>query len=430
MEVSGYGRKRIRTTRPSFDRVCGTYSIQSGSNPPSISRLGDTYQGDTFGREVTEDGEHPMFFLWNRYGKGVAKGETLEAVTNSFYFRYLKTGGPFRSVKTTFGGNGVKVSLKRTGFLSYTYDGRLSPVQPALCLDFPEPVTDSYLTNLGASLINSQRPDKPMVGLSQDIAELKREGLPSLPGLQVLRDRNLSSLGKEHLGAQFGWKPIIQDVYNMADVIARGDAVMQKYWRQGNKLVRRHYEFPEERTVVVDHLGTYGGVYPAVTTGNLISNQTSDLIRTRQIIVKRRFSAAYKYWVPRGDQNSALAARKVLELKKKYGLEIDPALLWELTPWSWFVDWFVPVGKFITAASSFVFGNSACPWAFVSEHYRVIDTYERPLAICMDGTPVGPLVVHYDVKRRIPASPFGFNLDWNGFNSWQLGILAALGITR
>jgi hypothetical protein len=323
----------------------------------------------------------------------------------------------------------VKVSLNRPGFTQYSYVGRLSPVQPFAVLDFPSPVSDSYLTNLGAQLILALRPDKPMVQLAQTIAELRREGLPSVVGTQLLKSRSLSSLGKEHLGVQFGWKPIIQDVYNMADVIARGDAVMQKYWREGNKLQRRHWLLPVERTIVRENVGLMGGVWPS-TTGNLVSNQTSDLFRTREITVKRRFSAAYKYYVPIGDQNSALAARKVLELKKKYGLNIDPALLWELTPWSWFVDWFIPMGKFLTSVSSFVFGNSACPWAYISEHYTVTDTYERPLAICVDGTPVGPLTVHYDVKRRIPASPFGFNLTWDGFNPWQLGILAALGISR
>jgi hypothetical protein len=33
-------------------------------------------------------------------------------------------------------------------------------------------------------------------------------------------------------------------------------------------------------------------------------------------------------------------------------------------------------------------------------------------------------------KRRIPASPFGFSVDWEGLSPTQLAITAALGITR
>jgi hypothetical protein len=43
---------------------------------------------------------------------------------------------------------------------------------------------------------------------------------------------------------------------------------------------------------------------------------------------------------------------------------------------------------------------------------------------------VPPLRLVTETKKRVPASPFGFGITWDGLSPLQVSILGALGITR
>ncbi len=428
LSLSSSSRVRIRDIGPVGRRITGDAYQKIGTNPATLSKPGSGSSNYARGTEVTEDDLHPVFAL------AMSEPAMLDAMLKNPLFRYLQTGGPFTSTKILFEETGKFVDTKTSGYVSAGYRGWVSPTAPGNVTTFPSPSTDASLRELGAKYIRDFMPGKPIAELAQGIAEIKREGLPSFRLLNTYKQRDFRTLGNDHLNAEFGWKPIISSIYDAAEAVDRGDAVWSQYVKQGNKLVRRNYRPPVERTTVTENLGTFGGLWPPeLTSLGLASGATSACFRTREISVRRNFSAAYKYYVPVGDQKTAAAARQALKLRTKYGLDVDPALLWELTPWSWFVDWFVPVGKTLEAFSDLVLGNTALPWAYISEHYVVRDTYTRPGASMVGSSPssVGSLVVKYDYKRRIPASPFGFQIaGWDGFTPKQLAILAALGVTR
>jgi hypothetical protein len=382
--------------------------------------------GDIFrGQERTEDQTHPFYVLF------MNAPDSLRAVFRNPLFRYvLKTGGDFKSVKTYYVGEyGRKVSLGNPGGNNQTYSGRVSPVQKEVIGLAPDPTSDNFLRDLGAKQILYNLPDRPLVGISQTLAELKREGLPRTRALASFRSYSPRKAGEDYLTWQFGFRPVIQDIYALADSIDTADKQWRSYVNGANKLQRRHYEFPVEQSTKTEAVATGGSLYP-ILPGSLASGQTAQVYRTRTTVTKRRFSAAYAYTLPPGSESTILFVRKAQQYRKQYGLNVDPSLLWELTPWSWLIDWFLPIGDFIQSVSSLILGNTALPWAFISEHTVITDTYERPGCVLSNGQSPGSLQVVTDYKRRLAASPFGFGIAWKDLSSKQLAILAAIGITR
>jgi hypothetical protein len=79
---------------------------------------------------------------------------------------------------------------------------------------YPGTPGDVALGYYGPAAIKRCAPTSPHVSLSTALAELKREGLPSLPGINLLKDKvaHFRELGGEYLNLEFGWKPIASDV--------------------------------------------------------------------------------------------------------------------------------------------------------------------------------------------------------------------------
>lgn len=425
-DVAEFGRVRKRALGVELPSVGGTAKFYLFGNLYQVTQLG----GESFqGSEETWDAWHPYYVQF-------MKGNALfrQSAFRNQMFRYiLKTGGSFRSNKVRFQPDSsfLKISIGSTGSNRVTYTGTVSPCTPAVAVSAPSPINDTLLMDMGARQILYNLPTKPLVGISQTLAELKREGLPRTRSLSSFSTWSPRKGGEDYLTWQFGFRPVIQDIYALATSIDTADKQWRKFVKGAEKLQRRHFEFPVETSTKTEVVANAGSSYPVLPT-TIASGQASTLYRTRTTVTKRRFSAAYAYTLPRGSESTHAKVRKVLQIKQQYGLNVDPSLLWELTPWSWLIDWFLPVGNFIQATSSLILGNTALPWAYMSEHTVVTDVYERPgVAFAGYSGKIPPLTVVSDYKRRIEASPFGFGVkSWKDLSPLQLSILAAIGVTR
>lgn len=439
LQASDLGRTRIRELGTGSPIIRGTENFYLFGNLIQSLELGG---GQLRGRETTVDATHPWFFELMK----PANRKFLRAAEGNVFFNILHTGGDFSSTKQYFlpGLNGQKVSLGKPGGNSVTYNGWVLPAAPDTMTQFtPSPISDDVLKDIGARQMRYSDPKKPIVDLGQDIAEFKREGLPSFRSLLVLRNFlrreygteeikegiNLDNIAKEHLNYQFGWRPVISDIYAAARAANTLDKKWAKLKARGERLQRIHFDLPVEHTITTETVAVGGTVYPNLSL-SLCSGQSSALSRTREVVTTRKFSASYMYHIPEAHLATRLGIEKILQYQKQYGLSIDPALIWELTPWSWLVDWFLPMGNFLKAVDSSVLGTTVWPWAYVSEHSVYTDTFERPGAVLSNGVRVAPVQVVYDYKRRIGANPFGFGLSWGDLSPLQLSLLTAVGITR
>jgi hypothetical protein len=143
------------------------------------------------------------------------------------------------------------------------------------------------------------------------------------------------------LELQYGWKPLLQDIYGLAETMAtRGPrANIQRVTASVTK------KFNQQNA------GFYSPDRKATWTSN------HDVTRTRRKTVFFTANAETKPLAELGLTNPAMVA-------------------WELMPWSFVIDWFLPVGNWIsswdaTLGASFVQGSNSTSLKVVSTNITV-----------------------------------------------------------
>lgn len=370
-----------------------------------------------------------------------------EVETYGHHYRSLKgskddIGGPFASKKQ-------KVEISGTGphhlgdghgncyhghvvpwdFQPFSWGGDW-PVGPAAS-------SDDRLLAYGSTAIARTLPTNPVGQAAQFLGEL-REGLPSLVGSTFFKDRRLlKNIGGEHLNVEFGIKPFISDFQKFARAVKESHKILAQLERDSGKVVRRRYEFPEEVTTTTIRSDNSNNYVVRDMRGGAFSTFTYQEPGTYEIIdeVKKRrwFSGAYTYYVPPLTEMHGLS-RYVAEADKLLGVKLTPDVLWQLTPWSWAVDWFGNYGDVIHNLSMFNQDGLVMRYGYIMEETtasRTVRASQVLLGASGQKVRVAPTFKYsYITKRRLPATPFGFGIDFPNFTGRQLAIMAALGLSR
>lgn len=283
------------------------------------------------------------------------------------------------------------------------------------------PVSTAEMHAAGATAISRVAPTNPLVDLSTSLAELYREGLPSLPG----RGGNI---GGEYLNYQFGIAPLASDIADLRQVASQSEALLAQYARNSGKHVRRRYSFPEEVSTTTQ-VSTNRGPN---TVGNVgipsFLAQPGTLSQTTTTYKRMWFAGAFTYHLP-----AEGLGRKLAELDHLYGLVPGVDTLYQLTPWSWLVDYFLNVGDVIENINAFAANGLVMPYAYVMAERRIVTRSTLQFKVWNGSRFVDTSVsdtVEFVAKRRIPATPFGFGLSVGDLTNKQWSILAALGISR
>lgn len=286
----------------------------------------------------------------------------------------------------------------------------------------PAGPSDSDLNALGATAVSRVLPTAPAADLSVALGELIHDGLPSLPG----RGEGAGNVGSEYLNMQFAWSPTISDGESFIKAIREHDTILRQFVRNSGRLVRRRYDYPVDRkvSVVVQDNASPGGFQ--LPTGQQV--QLGKLTTTTRTVTKSWFSGAFTYTLPK----SALG-RTIAELDKVYGLVPGPSTAWNLTPWSWLVDWFSNAGDVMRNLDAFLTNGLIMPYGYImSDIFEITESLWEGNAR-FNGTWKPLALSDYVVKRtrqRRQANPFGFGVSWDGLSVFQTSILAALGISR
>lgn len=229
------------------------------------------------------------------------------------------------------------------------------------------------------------------------------------------------------LNTQFGWLPFVSDLRKFYKAYRQMDEWYTRLVRNNGQWTKRRGTLFEGtnsellESSAVNHLSypDFGG-HPAWYPGG---NRGSYTI-TRLTGEKVWFEGQYRYYVP-DIQSVAWRGKALAHL---YGLDINPATLWELTPFSWLVDWCTNIGDLIANQSTGLISNVAWKYAYLMGHREEMVTVEsRP------NFPWQPKHVWYislDRKTRKEANNFGFDLADSALTARQWSILAALGLSR
>jgi len=294
--------------------------------------------------------------------------------------------------------------------------------------------TDSSLNSWGAKAVSSCRPTAAEVDLSTALGETFTDGIPSIVGSRTWRDRTLRArnAGDEYLNVEFGWLPLVSDITALGHTVKNSDAIISQYERDRGRLVRRSFSFPEIRTVTTTDLGLATAECSNLTTsgftGATVAGKWSLETTT---LIKRWFKGGFVYGAPLRQDNVGSSATSAEIADRLFNASLSPDTLWNLTPWSWAIDWATNIGDVLAYAGDVASQGLVMQYGYIMEHTSREYKYKLSGA-SKAGVPIPELTttVVTETKSRRAANPFGFGVTWSGLSAAQASILAALGISR
>jgi hypothetical protein len=219
---------------------------------------------------------------------------------------------------------------------------------------------------------------------------------------------------------------------------------MKNYRHNEGRNVHRRFDFSPEIQRWESKPSTQDPIMGVLDTSWLNLAGTSAEVKT--VVEKQRkrwFEGCFTYGGPGRADNFSNHIGFGREADAVYGLELTPNVLWELTPWSWAVDWFTNAGDVINNVTQFAAAGLVMRYGYMME--ETITTYRTEWGngrFCRNvGSSTNPKIAPaYEgagsrgkfvvTKSRHPANPFGFGVGWEGLSPTQLAITATIGITR
>jgi len=301
--------------------------------------------------------------------------------------------------------------------------------------------SESQISAIGTDLISKCAPTNQVANFSTALLDTYHDGLPKLLGSLFWKDRAArvrdvyKNAGNEYLNSEFGWKPLVKDVTDLSSGVLHLDKLVKQYIKDAGKVVRRKYGFPP---IVKTEYSTFVPQAVAALVGgadNSLLDQVfpfrGSVQRTRQTTIFRWFSGAFTYHLPANTGDVFGEHARLAE--QLLGVELTPEVLWELTPWSWAVDWFANLGNVIHNAQRWSSDGLVMRYGYVMEKSTVRDTYSH---VGSTGLKPGNLafpesyVFVTETKLRRRATPFGFGINFAALTGQQKAISAALGLSR
>ena len=303
-------------------------------------------------------------------------------------------------------------------------------------------LTTAEVSTYGPRAIIATAPNRPSANLATLVGETVFEGLPSgiAVALLVGRAKQLPrASGSEYLNAQFGWVPLINDLTKAVRATLEASKVLSQWMRDSEKIVRRRFHFPDETVwdfkpdvsalSGVPMWGLAGSESVAFFKGQ---DRHLPISMEDTTVTKTWFSGAYQYAVPQYE--GVLGKLMWFESQANHllGTRITPDVLWELTPWSWLIDWISTIGQSIKSANLLGSDGLVVRYGYLMRQTTQQRTFRIHGLTFQGGASVGTVTCRLTrvTKERVRATPYGFTLKPANFSAAQWAILGALGLTK
>lgn len=284
------------------------------------------------------------------------------------------------------------------------------------------PTASSY----GAQAWKCARPVKPGASLAQFFGELK--DLPSM--VKIFAPKGVHDLGGLYLNAQFGWRPFVRDLVKIRNTMIRLEQRIAFVRKNNGKWLVRQGVLRDQTTTTTNTSNNC--ISPVLVAPFYQGGVTTKGTVTTTVTDKIWYKGRMKYYIPDLHVDKTESVWTSPLLRKMLGFELSPALAWELLPWSWFQDWFANFGDIFENFSNQLYDNLVAKYFFVMRHRRTeTQWYQRQPFVVNGGASKSVTVRAFssvECKERMGASQWGFGGGEDSFSTFQLLILAALGI--
>lgn len=293
------------------------------------------------------------------------------------------------------------------------------------------------ISSWGPVAWNKYKPGKPGADLALFIAEIKDTPRMLQTTCRGFRDlfkelggfsskRSIRKSANHYMNTQFGWKPFLSDLRKFYTTWKTLDRQINQIIRDNGQWIKRGGVLNElqESEKTYEQMGQTSH-WPTLDTRMWFDYPNSGYTKVyRETYQKIWFSGRFRYWIP--DVGSVRWRRKAARLL--YGGSVNPALIWEATPWSWLIDWFSNVGDVFANLDNNLADNLTAKYAYLMGHTRTTWRIESQLLAGQEH--LATWVYNLERKVREDANPFGFGLTWGDLTTRQWSILSALSLSR
>ncbi len=314
--------------------------------------------------------------------------------------------------------------------------------------DFPTTDLASY-GNKALSRVDPTRKVAPDVG--QFLAELIREGLPSLPLKAFKRVQSLRSLGSEYLNVEFGWKPLLSDISKLFQTYQNIQKITNQLMIDNKKGVRRSgtLSFTKSRDPETDQdWAVQAPVTVPFGQSEDLGAYFPDPLRYPKAWTSTEervwFAGKGSYVLP-SDLLFPPSSSDVSRFVKLLSAIPSPATVYELLPWSWLIDYFANLGDILELAYGRGVGEYTLDYCYLMrKRYRntyyvagnfplssvLKNPYDSSSRVFLSKFTGQSLSIERETKERIAATPYGFGKSLSDLSPRQMAILTALGLSR
>jgi len=329
-----------------------------------------------------------------------------------------------------------------------SYDGALTLQGSAITWPTLSPLSDELLASYGNGAISRAMPTRPQANLVVTLAELLKDGIPRMLGLETFRSKGRPrGVANDYLNYQFGIAPLWRDLNAMCHSVVYADEIIRRYKSEGNKPLDRRLQLDNTTS---SSMTTLGSIIPGAATNTRTwwSAPTAAPLTVLATSSRRTwFEGVFRYHVPMGDDFLSRSRRYAQQANHLLGIAPTPEVIWNLAPWTWLSDWFLDTGDVLSFASSAVVDGLVLERGYIMSHGRSTRLYTwNGGAVAAAATPhrggayakepAGSVTAvstlrGVETKQRFPSRPFGFSSQpFTGFSPSQLAILTALGLSR
>lgn len=313
----------------------------------------------------------------------------------------------------------------------------------------------------GTRAMANVAPDQSPSHLLQALAELKQD-FPRVPLLHSIkrtnqgvfsqRDPNSKATGlrplsglasDEILNYLFGVNPTLKDLYQVLRSVIRCGKLVDQWRRDAGRSVRRSFAY-DPIVTVSDNRSGMSPVYRVLnevfqannitpwTTSMMFDTSEQTLVSRKQTLTdKYSFVGAFTYYIDPILDSLGSGGVAFNNAQHLLGLTADANTIWQLTPWTWLIDWFVNLGDCISLS------NRIQDKSLVLRYGYLLRESEEKTTLTVDRFTVKNGATYRDIrtdsvikrKVRIRSTPYGFGLSTGSFSATQWAILAALGFT-
>lgn len=256
--------------------------------------------------------------------------------------------------------------------------------------------------------------------------------------IQAARDLRQvpKQVAQEFLNVQFGWKPFVQDIVSMLDVVLNLEEHIQNTTRKNNAWQRRSWaeEVVESSGLVHSEGGLASARFGPYLGPNYIKDWSTNYTVYKESLVEVWYEGVFKYYRPEFDAGLSSGYPEVRRARQTLSLlggNITPTVLYKVTPWTWLADWFVNIGDNLQLLEDLTSGAVAAKYMYVMrrsyDRYRYVTSSQSH-----DGKYVSVEATRsLERKQRVQcAGQFRFSLQPTALSGMQYAILAALGLSR